>query len=116
MSADVTSTHLISPHLIPIDTITPLLIYPPTPLHYTTLHYTTHSFTHHLRYSLCAAIAAAHLHPNEQKIVIAGDGGFQMSLQELATLMDHGVNNMLVIVFLNGRLGRVQNESWYAQQ
>ena len=38
-----------------------------------------------------------------------------MSLQELATLMDHGVNKLLVIVMLNGRLGRVQNESWGAE-
>ena len=48
-------------------------------------------------------------------MAIAGDGGFQMSLQELATLMDHGVNKLLVVVMLNGRLGRVQNESWGAE-
>ena len=48
-------------------------------------------------------------------MAIAGDGGFQMSLQELSTLMDHGVNKLLVVVMLNGRLGRVQNESWGAE-
>ena len=40
-------------------------------------------------YSLCAAVAASQLHPDEQKVVVVGDGGFQMSLQELATLRDH---------------------------
>ncbi len=59
-----------------------------------------------------AAIAASQLRPDAQKVVIAGDGGFQMSLQELATLADHGANNLLVIVMLNGSLGRVANESW----
>lgn len=63
-------------------------------------------------YSLCAAIASHTLHPNAQKIVIAGDGGFQMSLQEMATLNDHGANKLLIVIMLNHRLGRVQNESW----
>jgi len=66
-------------------------------------------------YSVCAAIAAHCLAPDAQKVAIAGDGGFQMSLQELATLQDHKVNKLLVIVMLNGRLGRVQNESWGAE-
>jgi len=66
-------------------------------------------------YSVCAAIAAHCLAPDAQKVVVAGDGGFQMSLQELATLQDHQVNKLLVIVMLNGRLGRVQNESWGAE-
>lgn len=63
-------------------------------------------------YSLCAAVAASQLHPDAQKVVVVGDGGFQMSLQELATLQDHGANNLLIVVMVNGRLGRVQNEAW----
>ena len=99
-------------------------------------------------YSVCAALAAHAWAPDAQKVVIAGDGGFQMSLQELATLQDHGANKLLVIVMLNGRLwpagkhscapcspshpgtptpppqvivmlngrlGRVQNEAWGAE-
>ena len=44
-------------------------------------------------------------------LVVAGDGGMQMSLNELATLQDHGASNVLVVVIVNSRLGRVQNET-----
>jgi len=45
-------------------------------------------------------------------LVVAGDGGIQMSLNELATMKDHGAKNVLVVVVVNARLGRVQNEAW----
>lgn len=45
-------------------------------------------------------------------LIVAGDGGIQMSLNELATLKDHGAKNVLVVVIVNARLGRVQNETW----
>ena len=45
-------------------------------------------------------------------LIVAGDGGIQMSLNELATLKDHGAKNVLVVVIVNKRLGRVQNETW----
>lgn len=45
-------------------------------------------------------------------LVVAGDGGIQMSINELATMKDHGAVNVLVVVVVNGRLGRVQNETW----
>lgn len=45
-------------------------------------------------------------------LIVAGDGGIQMSLNELATLKDHGAQNVLVVVIVNKRLGRVQNETW----
>lgn len=47
-----------------------------------------------------------------QTLVVAGDGGIQMSINELATMKDHNVKNVLVVVICNGRLGRVQNEVW----
>ena len=48
----------------------------------------------------------------KQTLVVAGDGGIQMSINELATMRDHNVRNVLVVVVCNSRLGRVQNESW----
>lgn len=45
-------------------------------------------------------------------LIVAGDGGIQMSLNELATLKDHGAKNVLVVIIVNKRLGRVQNETW----
>ena len=47
-----------------------------------------------------------------QTLVVAGDGGIQMSINELATMKDHNVKNVVVVVICNGRLGRVQNEVW----
>ena len=40
-------------------------------------------------YALCGAIAAAHLCPDAQKVAIAGDGGFQMSLQGMCLSFDY---------------------------
>jgi hypothetical protein len=48
----------------------------------------------------------------QQTLIVAGDGGIQMSLNELATLRDHGSRRVLVVVIVNARLGRVQNEMW----
>jgi thiamine pyrophosphate-dependent acetolactate synthase large subunit-like protein len=46
----------------------------------------------------------------KKTLVVAGDGGIQMSINELATLKDHGAKNVLIVVICNSRLGRVQNE------
>jgi len=43
---------------------------------------------------------------------VAGDGAIQMSINELATMRDHRAKNVLVVVVVNSRLGRVQNETW----
>ena len=40
-------------------------------------------------------------------MVIAGDGGFQMTMNELGTAVQHGAN-LLIIVVDNGVLGRVE--------
>lgn len=64
-------------------------------------------------FSLNAALAASiSTDGKRQVLAVAGDGGFQMSLNELATLKDHGCKNVLVVIIVNGRLGRVNNESW----
>jgi len=47
-----------------------------------------------------------------QVLAVAGDGGFQMSLNELATLKDHNCQNVLIVIIVNGTLGRVNNELW----
>jgi len=63
-------------------------------------------------YSLCAALAAGALQPESQLIAIAGDGGMQMSMNELSTLQQLPVRNLVVIVLVNRKLGRVANEVW----
>ncbi|KAL9188541.1 hypothetical protein ACHAXT_006919 [Thalassiosira profunda] len=68
-------------------------------------------------YSVNAGLAAALSakkdgDDNRRTLVVAGDGGIQMSLNELATLKDHGAKSVLVVVVVNRRLGRVQNETW----
>ncbi len=62
-------------------------------------------------YSLCAALAAGCLRPDSTIVAIAGDGGIQMSINEMATLKQMNIQ-MLLIVFNNGKLGRVVNEDW----
>ncbi len=44
--------------------------------------------------------------PNKAVVSIAGDGGFQFGLQELATAMQYGIN-LVVIVFNNSSYGNV---------
>ena len=61
-------------------------------------------------YGLCAGIAALQTLPAPQRaVVVVGDGGFQMTLQELATFKQHRRpgQRLLVIVFDNALLGRV---------
>jgi thiamine pyrophosphate-dependent acetolactate synthase large subunit-like protein len=61
-------------------------------------------------YALCAGVAAVLAKPAPSgAVVLAGDGGFQMSLQELATFqqMKRPGDKLLCIVFDNQVLGRV---------
>ena len=61
-------------------------------------------------YALCAGIAAILAKPEPSgAVVLSGDGGFQMSLQELATFqqMKRPGDKLLCIVFDNQFLGRV---------
>jgi acetolactate synthase-1/2/3 large subunit len=54
-----------------------------------------------------AAIGAAFALPDKTVVAIVGDGGFQMSIPELATMANHHLN-LKVIVMNNGFLGMVR--------
>jgi acetolactate synthase I/II/III large subunit len=54
-----------------------------------------------------AAIGAQAAHPNRMVLDIAGDGSFQMTLQELATAASHGLP-VKVAIINNGYLGMVR--------
>jgi acetolactate synthase-1/2/3 large subunit len=58
-------------------------------------------------FGLPAAIGAAFANPEQTVFAIVGDGGFQMSVPELATLVNHGLN-VKVIIINNGYLGMVR--------
>lgn len=58
-------------------------------------------------YSLPAAIGAKLADPNRRVVCILGDGSFQMSLTELATLCETGLN-IIILLFNNSRLGMVR--------
>ncbi len=58
-------------------------------------------------FALPAAMGVALAYPDEPVWVVAGDGGFQMNLQELATIRDLGLN-IKVAVLNNGYLGMVR--------
>ena len=58
-------------------------------------------------YALPAAIGARVGNPDREVLMVAGDGGFQMNIQELATIKKH--NLLLKMVVLdNGYLGMVR--------
>ncbi|MDP4090395.1 MAG: biosynthetic-type acetolactate synthase large subunit [Bacillota bacterium] len=58
-------------------------------------------------YSLPAAIGAKIAAPDRSVIVTVGDGAFQMSLQELGTILNNDVK-LIIIVFNNSGLGMVR--------
>ena len=58
-------------------------------------------------YSLPAAIGAKLAAPERQVLAVCGDGSLQMSMMELATAVQHGVN-VKVVVMTNNRLGMVR--------
>jgi acetolactate synthase I/II/III large subunit len=59
-------------------------------------------------FSVPAAMGAAIACPDETIWVICGDGGFQMTNQELATIRQEGVRNVKVAIINNGYLGMVR--------
>ena len=59
-------------------------------------------------FSVPAALGAAIACPDETIWVICGDGGFQMTNQELATLRQEGIRNVKVAIINNGYLGMVR--------
>lgn len=58
-------------------------------------------------YGLPAAIGAQLANPGEQVIMISGDGGMQMNIQELATAVAHQLP-LVLCIFNNGYLGMVK--------
>ena len=58
-------------------------------------------------YGLPSAIGAQFGRPDKLVFAIVGDGGFQMSLPELATIVNHGLP-IKIIVMNNGYLGMVR--------
>jgi acetolactate synthase I/II/III large subunit len=59
-------------------------------------------------FSVPAALGAALACPDETIWVICGDGGFQMTNQELATIRQEGIRNVKVAIINNGYLGMVR--------
>ncbi|MCK5908063.1 MAG: acetolactate synthase large subunit, partial [Flavobacteriales bacterium] len=58
-------------------------------------------------FGLPAAIGAKIGAPDKQVVCFSGDGGFQMTMQELGTIMEYGVN-VKQIVLNNSYLGMVR--------
>jgi acetolactate synthase-1/2/3 large subunit len=59
-------------------------------------------------FALPAAMGVAIAHPDETVWAICGDGGFQMTNQELTTLVQEKINNVKVAIVNNGYLGMVR--------
>lgn len=59
-------------------------------------------------FSVPAALGAAVAHPDKTVWVVCGDGGFQMTNQEMATIIQEGIKNVKVLVINNGYLGMVR--------
>ena len=58
-------------------------------------------------YSVPAAVGAKMADPKRPTVAICGDGAFQMSMMELATAVQHGVD-IKIVVMTNNRLGMVR--------
>jgi acetolactate synthase-1/2/3 large subunit len=59
-------------------------------------------------FAVPAALGAALACPDETIWVIVGDGGFQMTNQELATIRQENVRNVKICIINNGHLGMVR--------
>ena len=59
-------------------------------------------------FAVPAALGAALAFPDETIWVIVGDGGFQMTNQEIATMVQEGVTNVKIAIINNGYLGMVR--------
>lgn len=64
-------------------------------------------------YSIPAAMGAKMADPKKQVVAVIGDGAFQMSMMELATMRQYGVN-IKIVVMKNGFLGMVREHQHYA--
>ncbi len=59
-------------------------------------------------FAVPAAMGVAIAHPNDTVWAIAGDGGFQMTNQEMATVIQEDIRNLKVAIINNGYLGMVR--------
>jgi len=59
-------------------------------------------------FAVPAALGAAIACPNETIWVVVGDGGFQMTNQELATIAQEDIRNLKIAIVNNGYLGMVR--------
>ena len=59
-------------------------------------------------FSVPAALGAAIACPDETIWVICGDGGFQMTNQEIATMVQEKIKNVKIAIINNGYLGMVR--------
>ena len=59
-------------------------------------------------FAVPAALGAAMALPDETIWVVVGDGGFQMTNQEIATMLQEGLTNVKIAVVNNGYLGMVR--------
>jgi acetolactate synthase-1/2/3 large subunit len=59
-------------------------------------------------FAVPAAMGVAVAHPEDTIWAICGDGGFQMTNQEMATIMQEGIKNIKVMIVNNGYLGMVR--------
>jgi acetolactate synthase-1/2/3 large subunit len=66
-------------------------------------------------YAIPGAIGAKVAAPNRQTVAVCGDGSFQMSLMELATMKQQGIP-VKVMVLKNGYLGMVREYQHYQYQ
>ncbi len=66
-------------------------------------------------YSIPAAMGAKAADPTKQVVAVCGDGAFQMSMMELATLRQHDIP-VKIIVFKNNYLGLVRELQHYSYQ
>ena len=68
-------------------------------------------------YGFPAAIAASLAHPDRDVVCLAGDGCFQMTLNEMSTAIQHGAHP-IVIVVNNGQYGtiRMHQERTYPER
>jgi acetolactate synthase-1/2/3 large subunit len=58
-------------------------------------------------YSIPAAMGAKYSMPDREVVAVCGDGSFQMSMMELATMRQHGIKSK-IIVLRNNYLGMVR--------
>ncbi len=59
-------------------------------------------------FAVPASMGVAIAHPGDTVWAVCGDGGFQMTNQEMATIMQEGIKNVKVAVINNGYLGMVR--------